>query len=173
MSTNERRSSSGATLKSMRINHLLRLFGKAVQTASSQDSLIREELALLPESFICCICLKEGNRSLVWRRQDQQLIHSIEKDPPDRPEVSIILHSREEALLLLTFREHMTEAASRDRLSMQGSISQAAAMIRIIERTALLMLPKTFARRAVKRYRKPDRVHTKRLRLYARYLFGV
>jgi predicted lipid carrier protein YhbT len=62
------------------------------------------------------------------------------------------LKNIEAAMLLFTFREPTALAVARDRLVVDGDISAACTVVRVLDTVEVFLLPKILASLAVKRY---------------------
>ena len=80
----------------------------------------------------------------------------------------------EAAILLFTFQESTSLAAARDRMLVEGDVSRACGVVRILDMVEVLLLPKMLARLAVKRYPAwpPVRKYLGRFLVYTRAILG-
>jgi hypothetical protein len=80
----------------------------------------------------------------------------------------------EAGMLLFTFQESTTIAASRDRMVIDGDLPAALAAVRILDMVEVFLLPKFLAKLAVKKYPQwsPTRKYIGRALIYLRAVAG-
>ena len=154
---------------------MLWFMGRAVQAAARVDRQIMDEVAALPEDFVFALGVGERGPFMVVGRQAGGLLryrgHLIEDTPID---LKLAFKHLESGFLTFTFQENTPVAVARDRLVVDGEVAQACAVVRILDRVQVYLLPKLLARRAVKRYPRWPLL-TKcgnRVRIYWRTLLG-
>ncbi|MDJ0720991.1 MAG: hypothetical protein QNJ04_05145 [Desulfobacterales bacterium] len=154
---------------------MLWFMGRAVQAASRVDRAIMDEVADLPDDFVFALGVAErGPWMVVGRRSDGALSYrgrAIGDDPVD---LKLAFKHLEAGFLTFTFRENTPVATARDRLNVDGEVAHACAVVRIIDRVQVYLLPKPLARLAVKRYPRWPllRKCVHRTRIYWRALLG-
>ncbi len=149
--------------------------GRAVQAASRVDPQIRKEVADLPADFSFALGVGGCGPFMVLKRHARDQLryrgHRI-----DQREVDLILAFKhlESGFLTFTFQENTPVAAARDRLVADGEVAHVCAVVRILDRVQVYLLPKPIARLAVKRYPRWPLLAKwgSRVRIYWRTLLG-
>ncbi|MDJ0782735.1 MAG: aldehyde ferredoxin oxidoreductase family protein [Desulfosarcinaceae bacterium] len=149
--------------------------GRAVVAAARVDAAVQAEFDALEEGFTFALRVLPGGPCLV-----------VSKDADGRPrylgdvfngmavDLDLQIKHSAAAILLFTFRESTATSFAHNRIVVDGGLSAAMNVVRILDRVEILLLPRRIARLAVKRVpagsARPGVV--KRLRLYIRALIG-
>jgi hypothetical protein len=149
--------------------------GRAVQAASRVDRTVMQELAELPARFVFVLGVGDrGPCMVVGKQPDGRLRYLGQR--VDRTPIDLKLQFKhlESGFMTFSFQENTPTAAARDRLLVDGEVAHVCAVVRILDRVQVYLLPKPLAKLAVKRY--PDwPLRTKwcnRVRIYWRALLG-
>ena len=136
---------------------MLQVMGRALQAVSEFDSASQAEARSLPEGFLFeMMVMPDGSRMIVEHIGDGRLHYHGNKAP--RPiDLSIQFKHIAHAFLVLSFQEKTSVAFANDRMLVDGDISYAVRMTRVLNRLETFILPKLVARRAVKEY--PESLH--------------
>lgn len=154
---------------------ILFFLGRAAAAASRIDPNAREEFSRLPKGFRFALKVGSSGPAMVIEHRGQgRAVYLGGSDWLAGRSVDLVLRIKHlsAALLLFTFREATAVSQARDRLIAEGPIPETCTVVRILNRTELLVLPRAIARRAVKRYERPRGVLAKRCRIYAMALLG-
>lgn len=154
---------------------MLWFMGRAVQAASRIDRAIINEVAELPTDFVFALGVcGRGPHMVVGKHADGPLRYRGHRI--DRVEVDLNLEFKhlESGFMTFSFQESTPVAAARDRLVVDGEVAHACAVVRILDRVQVYLLPKPLAKLAVKRYpRWPFLTKwCNRVRIYWRALLG-
>ena len=141
------------TVKRVYLAVMLWFMGRAVQAASRVERAIRDEVAELPDDFVFALGVAGRGPWMVVRRQSNGVLRhcggKIEDSPVD---LKLAFKHLEAGFLTFTFQENTPVATARDRLDVDGDVAHACAVVRILDRVQVYLLPKPLARLAVKRY---------------------
>ncbi len=154
---------------------MLWFMGRAVQAASRVDPAIMDEVAELPDDFVFALgVVARGPWMVVERRSGGVLRYRggrVEDHPVD---LKLAFKHLEAGFLTFTFQENTPVATARDRLEVDGEVAHACAVVRILDRVQVYLLPKPLARLAVKRYPRWPLLTkcVQRTRIYWRALLG-
>ena len=150
---------------------MFQVMGRALQAISEVDEATRNETCELPEGFLFEMqVMPNGPKLIVEHTGNGKLLFHGDEAP--RPvDLSIQFKHIAHAFLVLSFREKTAVAFANDRMLVDGEISQAVRMTRVLNRLESFILPKLVAQRAVKEYPKELRLPEKLLsaaRIYLR-----
>jgi len=154
---------------------ILWFLGRAAAAAGRFDEETCTEFGRFPEDFRFALQVGEYgpamvlgkdayNRSVYLGGKAYLLDHTVD--------LKLRIKTLSAAVLLFTFREGTAVSQARDRMVADGPIPETCTVVRILNRVETLILPKVIALRAVKRYSKPEKLHSKRLKIYFSALFG-
>lgn len=154
---------------------MLWFMGRAVQAASRVDPQIMNELAELPTDFSFALgVVGRGPYMVVEKCAEGSFRYRGHRI--DQAEVDLIMAFKhlESGFMTFSFQENTPVAAARDRLVVDGEAAHACAVVRILDRVQVYLLPKMIASLAVKRYpRWPFTTKwLNRVRIYWRTLLG-
>ncbi len=154
---------------------MLWFMGRAVQAASRVDRAIMDEVADLPDDFVFALGVVDRGPWMLVERQAQGALRYRGRRIEDTPvDLKLAFKHLEAGFLTFTFQENTPVATARDRLEVDGEVAHACAVVRILDRVQVYLLPKPLARLAVKRYpRWPLMAKcVRRARIYWRALLG-
>ena len=141
----------------MYVDLMLKVLGSALQAASEVDSQIQQEGKALPTGLLFEMkVMPDGARMIVEHLGNGRFL-SHGGTPPRPVDLSIQFKHIAHAYLVLSFQEKTSVAYAHDRLLVDGDISYAIRLTRILNRLEAFILPKLVASRAVKEY--PANLH--------------
>ncbi len=147
--------------------------GKAVQACAAVDPSVREEFSRLPEGFTFILSVWPNGPGMTIAKQLDGRVRYLGSGSPDgEAHLRMVIASPALAMSLFTFRESTALAAARERLFVHGSLSDACAMVRVLDLAEIYLLPRFIAVRAVKRYQSPSHRRRRRAAIYMRVLTG-
>ncbi len=154
---------------------ILWFLGRAAAAASRHDDETAAEFERLPDRFSFALQVAGHGPAMVTGKNGKgKAVYlggaSYLRDNP--PELVIRIKNLSAAVLLFTFRESTAISQARDRLVADGPIPETCGVVRILNRLETIILPKVIAVRAVKRYRKPEKLGRKRAAVYFGALFA-
>ncbi len=131
---------------------MFQVMGRALQAVSEVDPEARSEAEVLPEGFLFeMMVMPDGSRFIVEHVGNGRLYYHGDCAP--RPvDLSIQFKHVAHAFLVLSFQEKTAVAFANDRMLVDGDISYAIRMTRILNRLEAFILPRLIASRAVKEY---------------------
>lgn len=128
------------------------IMGKALQAASDVDPEIRRDAAELPKGFLFEMKVMPDGARMIVEHTGEGKFRSHGNKAPRPVDLSIQFKHIAHAFLVLSFQEKTSIAYAHDRLLVDGDISYAIRMTRVINRLEAFILPKLVAQRAVKEY---------------------
>jgi|TARA_Y100000589_G_scaffold115043_2_gene109159 hypothetical protein len=150
---------------------MFQVMGRALQAVSEVDETVRREARALPAGLLFeMMVMPDGPRLVVEHTGDGHFLYHGSQ-APRAVDLSIQFKHIAHAFLVLSFREKTAVAFANDRMLVDGEISQAVRMTRVLNRLESFILPKLVAQRAVKEYPKELRLPEKLLsaaRIYLR-----
>jgi aldehyde:ferredoxin oxidoreductase len=154
---------------------ILWFLGRAAAAASRHDDETAREFEGMPEGFSFALQVSGHGPAMVLGRNGKgKAVYlggaSFLRDNP--PNLVIRIKTLSAAVLLFTFRESTATSQARERLVADGPIPETCGVVRILNRLETIILPKVVAVRAVKRYRKPEKLGRKRGAVYFGALFA-
>lgn len=131
---------------------MFQVMGRALQAVSEVDRDVRSEVSALPEGFLFeMMVMPDGSRFIVEHIGNGHLHYH--GDNASRPvDLSIQFKHVAHAFLVLSFQEKTSVAFANDRMLVDGDISYAVRMTRVLNRLEAFILPRLIAKRAVKEY---------------------
>ncbi|MBK1874426.1 MULTISPECIES: hypothetical protein [Marinobacter] len=143
--------------KRLYVELMFQVMGRALQAVSEVDSEVQGEARVLPEGFLFeMMVMPEGSRLIVEHIGNGRFHYHGDSAP--RPvDVSIKFKHLTHAFLVLSFQEKTSVAFANDRMLVDGDVSYAVRMTRVLNRLEAFILPKIIAERAVKEY--PANLH--------------
>lgn len=166
----------GKPLKRLYLSLMLWFMGRAVQAAARVDREVRREFEILPEDFTFSLGAMSGGPRMVVSKDDAGVVRSLGgKCSGKSIDLAMTVKSIEALFLLFTFQESTPVANARDRLFVDGEVPHACAVVRILDRVQVYLLPKPVARLAIKRYPRWSlkRHAVDRTLVYLRTLAGI
>jgi len=163
------------TFKRIYLSIILWFMGRAIQATARVDKTVKAEFDALPDGFTFSLGVFPDGPCMVLSKNIRGRVKSLGRRGLEQPmDVRITIKNIEAAILLFTFQESTAISTSRDRLIVDGDLSQACAVIRILDIVEVYLMPKIIARLAVKRY--PTWPMTRkmigRIRIYFRAVLG-
>ncbi|HLV76355.1 MAG TPA: hypothetical protein VKY53_00305 [Marinobacter sp.] len=150
---------------------MFQVMGRALQALSEVDETTREEMRALPEGFLFELQVMPNGPTLVIEHTGAGKMRFHGNRPPRKVDLSIQFKHMAHAFLVLSFQEKTSVAFANDRLLVDGDISYAIRITRVLNRLEAFILPKVVARRAVKEYpadlRLPEKLMSA-MRIYLR-----
>jgi len=165
----------GKPVKRIYVALMLWFVGRAIQAAARVDQAVREEFAALPDEFTFSLgVLPRGPAMIVGKDEEGRVRYRGWRPAGQRIDLRMKIKNLEGALLMFTFQESTAVATARNRLIVDGEVPAACAIVRILDRVEVYLLPKIIAKLAVKRY--PDWPWEEkignRIRIYAGAILG-
>ena len=161
-------------VKRVYLHALLWVTGRALQAAARVDSDIQADLATMPREYSFCLTAFPSGPSMVMAKTSQGGINYLGHGPR-RVDLTLSLKSLDHFFQLFTFRENTPTATARDRLFTSGDVPHTCAVVRILDRVQVYLLPRPIAQLAVKRYPRWSlkRRTLDRARIYLGTLLGI
>ena len=119
---------------------MFQVMGRAMQGVSEVDASAREEAKSLPGS------------NLIDERLGEGYLKYLGTTAPRPIDLSIQFKHIAHAYMVVSFQEKTAIAFANDRMLVDGDVSYAIRMTRILNRLEAFILPKLVASRAVKEY---------------------
>ncbi|PIE70938.1 MAG: hypothetical protein CSA22_05945 [Deltaproteobacteria bacterium] len=166
----------GRVFKRLYVAVMLGCVGRSIQAASRLDPAVKKEVAQLPDGFTFCLgVMPKGPYMVVKKRSTGDLKYAGWNPGGTSIDVDMRIKHLEAAMLLFTFQESTAVANAHDRLIVDGDVPSACAVVRILDRVEVFLLPKLIASLAVKRYPDWPLTYTLwgRIRIYLRAVIGV
>ncbi len=134
------------------VSVMFQVMGRALQAVSEVDAPTREEARVLPEGLLFEMMVMPDGPGLVVEHIGDGRFRYHGDTGPRKPDLSIRFKHIAHAFLVLSFQEKTAVAFANDRMLVDGDISYALRMTRVLNRLETFILPKVVARRAVKEY---------------------
>lgn len=141
----------------MYVELMLQVLGKALQAASEVDPEIQREAKPLPTGLLFEMKVMPDGARMIVEHLGNGKFRSLGGTAPRPVDLSIQFKHIAHAFLVLSFQEQTSMAYAHDRLLLDGDVSHAIRMTRILNRLEAFILPKLIAQRAVKEY--PANLH--------------
>jgi len=139
------------------VDLMFQVMGRALQAVSEVDDTVKKEALALPTGFLFeMMVMPEGPR-LIVEHTGLGRFHYHGESAPRPVDLSIRFKHMAHAFLVLSFQEKTAVAFANDRMLVDGDISYAVRMTRVLNRLESFILPKRIAERAVKEY--PRNLH--------------
>ncbi|RMJ02054.1 hypothetical protein DOQ08_02845 [Marinobacter litoralis] len=134
------------------VDLMFQVMGRALQAITEVDETAREETRFLPVGFLFEMqVMPAGPKLIVEHTGDGRLQYL--GDEASRPvDLSIQFKHMAHAFLVMSFQEKTAVAFAHDRMLVDGDVSLAIKMTRVLNRLEAFILPKLVAERAVKEY---------------------
>lgn len=133
---------------------MFQVMGQALQAISEMDREVQAEARSLPNGFIFEMMVMPNGPRMIIEHLGAGALRFHGNNPPRPVNVSIQFKHIAHAFLVLSFQEKTSVAFANDRMLVNGDISYAVRMTRILNRLEVFILPKLVAGKAVKEY--PD-----------------
>jgi len=155
---------------------MLWFMGRAIQAAAKADREVRREMARLPEGFTFVLGVLPASPAMIVGKDDRGRVkYRGRRTEGKQIDLQLKIKNIEAAVLMFTFQESTATAVARDRLVVDGEVTSACAVVRILDIVEVYLLPKFLAGMAVKRY--PSwtlgRKWFGRLQVYLRTIIGI
>ncbi len=127
--------------------------GRAIQATAKVDEEVKSEFEALPDQFTFALtAFPDGPSMVVGKTEDGKVSYMGGSLEDNKVDVKMTLKSVEHLFLLFTFQESTPVANSRDRMFVDGGLSEACAVVRVLDIVQVYLLPKVVAKLAIKRY---------------------
>jgi len=141
------------TLKRDYLSLMMWFMGRAIQTAAAMDQAVKKEFGELPERFTFCLSVMPAGPHMIIGKSKRGIVHYLGWEPEGKDiSLKMKIKNIEAAILIFTFQESTAVATAQDRLIVDGEVSHACAIVRILDVVEVYLLPKFIAKLAVKRY---------------------
>lgn len=154
---------------------MLWFVGRAIQAAARVDKEVKKEFEKLPNGFTFCLgVLPSGPYMIVGKNEKGRVKYLGWKPGGKHIDLDMKIKNIEAAILMFTFQESTAVASARDRMTIDGELPYACAIVRVLDIGEVYLLPKFIARLAVKRYPSWSfgRKYIGRARIYFRSILG-
>ena len=146
-------SPAGKPIKRLYLAIMLWFVGRAVQAAARVDKKVRRTFDEIPDGFTFALTVAPNGPAMVIGKDKNGKVKYLGSDTDKRfIDLRLTIKNMEAALLLFTFQEPTLLAVARDRMVVDGDISVACAVVRILDMVEVFLLPKIIASLAVRRY---------------------
>ena len=136
---------------------MFQVMGRALQAVSEVDSEVQAEAKALPKGFLFEMMVMPDGSKLIVEHIGEGRFHYHGDSAPRTVDVSIRFKHLAHAFMVLSFQEKTSVAFANDRMLVDGDVSYAVRMTRVLNRLESFILPKIVAKRAVKEY--PENLH--------------
>ncbi len=161
-------------IKKIYIAVMLFIVGRAIQAASKIDKTIKKEFEDLPEGFTFSLGVLPNGPFMIVGKDKNGRAKYMGWDPKGKKlDLRMGIKNTEAAFLVFTFQESTAVAFAHDRFIVEGDLSIALTIVRVLDLVETYLLPKIITRLAVKRYPKwselnPFTKHLNRILIYVR-----
>ena len=165
----------GKWTKRLYLSVMLWFVGRAIQAASRVDEGVKKEFEDIPCGFSFSLGVEPDGPVMVVEKDKRGKVRYRGSRIDGNPlALKLKIKHLEGAVLMFTFQESTAVAVARDRLVVEGDVTRACAVVRILDMVEVLLLPKLIAGLAVKRYPvwPPLRKHLGRFKVYVRAVLG-
>lgn len=131
---------------------MFQIMGRALQAVSEIDATVQDEAQVLPEGFLFEMMVLPEGPGLIVEHTGKGKFHFHGQSAPRPVDLSIRFKHMTHAFLVLSFQEKTSVAFANDRMLVDGDVSYAIRMTRILNRLETFILPRLIAKRAVKEY---------------------
>jgi len=138
--------------KKLYVETMMQVIGRALQAVSQVDELIRNEVHQLPQGFIVQMKVLPSGPAFTVQKQTDGSLKYLGGITHHKPDLCIAFKHITHAFLLFSFQESTAMAFAHDRMMVDGEISYALKITRILNRLEAFILPKLLAERALKEY---------------------
>ena len=136
---------------------MFQVMGRALQAVSEVDASVQNDARALPVGFLFEMMVMPYSSRLIVEHVGNGRFHYHGTSAPRPVDLSIQFKHIAHAFLVLSFQEKTSVAFANDRMLVDGDISYAIRMTRVLNRLEAFILPKLVAQRAVKEY--PANLH--------------
>lgn len=156
---------------------VLFVLGRALQSLSKTDPLIRTETANWPEGFTLVMdILPKGGSMAVKRKADLSLSYLGTKFPAEQADVAIHINDVGSAFKMFTGQLGSDVAYARHAISAKGDLSYTVSVVRVINVVETYLFPRFMSSKLMKETPPIPgwRLHLLRLKTYTLgVLFGI
>ncbi|MGP4845926.1 hypothetical protein ACTXGQ_17465 [Marinobacter sp. 1Y8] len=131
---------------------MFQVMGRAMQGLSEVDASAREEAQTLPVGFLFEMKVMPAGSNLIVEHLGEGYLKYHGAAAPRPIDLSIQFKHIAHAYMVVSFQEKTAVAFANDRMLVDGDVSYAIRMTRILNRLEVFILPKLVASRAVKEY---------------------
>ncbi|MFW9996838.1 MAG: hypothetical protein ACFFD4_32650 [Candidatus Odinarchaeota archaeon] len=124
------------------------ILGRAIQSSSRFDRVVKEELTRWPEGHMLMFTVQPKGPSLALRTE-KGMLKKIK--PAGEPDTVVFIKNVESAFLLMTAQLGTVQAFIEHRCSLKGDVTIAMSLIRCLNRTQTYLFPRLIARRVLKK----------------------
>ncbi len=146
-----------AEARRLYVQAMFQVMGRALQAVSEVDDTVKKEALALPNGFLFEMMVMPNGPRMVVEHTGLGRFHYHGDEAPRPVDLSIRFKHIAHAFLVLSFQEKTAVAFANDRMLVDGDISYAVRMTRVLNRLESFILPKLIAQRAVKEY--PRNLH--------------
>jgi hypothetical protein len=130
---------------------MMAVIGRSLVAMSHVDPKVRDELAPIAPGFVFRMTVLPDGPSFAVERTGGG-VFALVKDDTRRADLTVIFKHLRHAFLVFSFQEGTARAFANDRMFVDGQVSVAVRIVRVLDRMEAVILPKLVARRALKRY---------------------
>ena len=136
-------------IKKIVVQIVMFVLGKAIQSASHWDSIIRHEAARWPDGFIVSLEVLPWGPRMSLKKQEARLKYI--GAGPENSDLVISFKNIECAFLVFSGLMGSEQASAEHRMTLRGDLAIALSLIRIINLIEVYLYPKIISRRLVKK----------------------
>lgn len=152
---------------------VLFVLGRAVQSLSRYEPLIRHEVATWPENFTLMLVVRPKGGSLALRRTAKADLRYLGSHfDPAQANVVIYMKDIESAFAMFTGQLGIDMGYARHCMCASGDLSNTVSVVRVLNTTVAYLFPAFIARRLMKRLPSTP-FWQKQARRLRTYLLGV
>lgn len=161
-------------VKKIYIAVMLWIVGRAIQAACRVDKDVKRDFKELQDNFLMCLGVRPGGPYMFIGKDKKGRAKYLGWNPRGKKvTLNMGIKNTEAAMLVFTFRESTATAFAHDRFIIDGDLIAGMAVVRILDRVEVYLLPKIITKLAVKRYPKwselnPVRKYISRILIYIR-----
>ena len=134
------------------VRALLFVFGRALQTISGRDPILRSELARWPENILVLYkILPDGPRMALLRNSRGRLEYKGSAAREEDAGLVLTIKNLESAFLVMSLQLGTAQAYAEHRVGVRGNVMVAMSLIQCLSVLITYLAPERFARRVVKR----------------------
>lgn len=158
---------------------MLWFMGRAIQAAGRTDREVKEEFDKLPGNFSFTLGIYPDGPYMIVGKNEKGKAKYLGWNPEGkRIPLKMYVKNLEAAMLVFTFRESTSVAFAHGRFLVDGNLTHALGIVKVLGIVEVYLLPKIIAKLAVKRYPKwsdmnPFRKHMVRIFIYMRTILGI
>ncbi len=132
---------------------MLWFVGRAIQATARVDKVVKKEFEALPEEFTFSLGVEPGGPHMIVGKNKKGRVKYMGWEPEGKHiDLKMEIKNLEAAILMFTFQESTAIAIARDRMIVDGEVSYACTVVRVLDIVEVYLLPRLIARLAVKRY---------------------